>query len=504
MSRPRVAFARISQETNALSPIRTTLDDFRRTHWFEGDALLSACEKGGYEAPGFLRNAELSGFVRGARDAAPEVELVPLFSAWAIPGGKLSAETLAAFEARLREDLERAGPLDGLMLSMHGAMTADGDSDPEGRLLQAARQALGEAKLAVSFDLHGQLTPAKVDSVDVLTAYQTNPHRDHFSAGRRAGRILLDTIPGRVRPTAAWRTLPMVLGGGTNLDFLQPMRPLFRQVRNLSRRKSVLDASLFTCHLWNDAPELGWSTHVITDGEPALAEDLAEELAEAAWQQRHYPPPELPDASTAIVQARQARLARMTGPVCISDLSDMVGAGAVGESTWLLKALLEEATDLTSYAPIRDDDLVARLWEAPEGTVYEGNVGGRLAPEVSPPLPVRGTLRRKVVCDGFGRMLVLDLGHVQLVVTEAPPLAMKPSFYSDVGLPPMKADICVVKSLFPFRLFFLPQNRKTIYARTFGMTDLDAWRRLPADEPFHPRDEMEDWRPTDRRRRLGR
>ena len=35
----RLAYARISQETNALSPLRTELEDFERVHYLEGDAL---------------------------------------------------------------------------------------------------------------------------------------------------------------------------------------------------------------------------------------------------------------------------------------------------------------------------------------------------------------------------------------------------------------------------------------------------------------------------------
>ena len=38
----RIAFARIAQETNALSPVATTLADFESAHYLEGDALLRA------------------------------------------------------------------------------------------------------------------------------------------------------------------------------------------------------------------------------------------------------------------------------------------------------------------------------------------------------------------------------------------------------------------------------------------------------------------------------
>ena len=72
---------------------------------------------------------------------------------------------------------------------------------------------------------------------------------------------------------------------------------------------------------------------------------------------------------------------------------------------------------------------------------------------------------------------------------------------SAVGLDPWKADVIMVKNFFPFLLFFLPMNRKTIFVRTRGVTDFDAAFGLTFDGPVHPRDHVEDWRARDRERR---
>ena len=97
----RIAFARINQETNALSSVETTLEDFADAHLLEGSALLSACAPGrGSEVPGFFARAELSGFVDALRPFAADVEPVPIVSAWAAPAGPL---TQAAFDPISRE-----------------------------------------------------------------------------------------------------------------------------------------------------------------------------------------------------------------------------------------------------------------------------------------------------------------------------------------------------------------------------------------------------------------
>jgi microcystin degradation protein MlrC len=102
---------------------------------------------------------------------------------------------------------------------------------------------------------------------------------------------------------------------------------------------------------------------------------------------------------------------------------------------------------------------------------------------------------------GLGRLVVLDLGPVKLVLTELAAFSVKPAFYTDLGLPILQADVVVVKNFFPFRLFYLPYARKTIYVKTKGITDFDAAYALPFTDAMHPRDAVEDWRPADRRRR---
>src|SRR6185295_12974249 len=110
-------------------------------------------------------------------------------------------------------------------------MGVEGVRDPETRLLRAARAAAGGAPVVCTHDLHGNLTQARVDAAEAIVAYGTNPHRDHAKVGRRAAEILLGMLRGEVKPTSAWRSLPMILGGGKTIDFLAPMRAVFRRMR---------------------------------------------------------------------------------------------------------------------------------------------------------------------------------------------------------------------------------------------------------------------------------
>ncbi len=499
----RIAFLRIAQETNALSPVLTSIDDFRRTHFFEHGDLLDRCQPRGEEAPGFLRNAELSGFVKAMkRLAGDEVELVPMFSAWMIPAGPLTEDAVRWFLDRIRREFEAAGHLDGVYVSLHGAMRGVVFEEPEADFLETIRKLVGpDVPVVASLDLHAQMSRRKADTGALFLAYHTNPHRDHASTGARCADVLYKAVTGQARPVMAWRTLPMVLGGGFTLDFLAPMRGVFRYIRRVMRHPKVMDASALMVQLWNDDKHLGWACTAIVDGDTLLAEEVAHELAHKLWSVRHHMPPLFPTADEAMVQIRRAKWARRLGTICLSDASDMVGAGAVGENTRLLRTLLEEGEGMRIFATVRDEEVVEALWGTSEGARVEVEVGGKICPELSRPLPVEGVVRGRSTDHGFGRRVLLDLGHMQLIVTEGPPLAMKPMFYRSMGLKPMKADVVMVKSLFPFRLFFLCQNRKTIYARTRGMTDFDAPYRVQFAHPVHPVHPVSDWQTVDALRR---
>ncbi|HEU0035330.1 MAG TPA: M81 family metallopeptidase [Kofleriaceae bacterium] len=496
----RIAFGRIAQETNALSPVATVLRDFEGSHYVEGATLLESAGSGA-EVPGFFKRAELAGFLSAVRDRKAEIEPVPILSAWAASGGPLATECFETLEARLVDGLRRAGPLDGMYLCLHGAMGAQGIVDPESRLLRSVRRVLGGAPLVISHDLHGNVTRARVDAADAIVAYQTNPHRDHAKIGAKAGRIVIGTVLGELRPVMAWRSMPMILGGGKTIDFLAPMRAVFRRMRKAERRGEVLGASTFMVHPWNDDPNLGWSTVAVSNGDLGAAERIADELAELCWERRHEQPPQFPDASAAIAEARSARIRRRFGCVTMADASDVVTAGAPGDSTHLLRALLAEASGLLTYCAVRDPHAIATLWPRGAGDRVTLSLGGTLDPARSQPLTVIGNVVSKHDQHGFGKTVVLAVEHLRIVITEGPSMVMRPSFYKDVGLSLWKADIVMVKNFFPFLMFFLPYNRKTIFVRTSGATDFDAAFQLEFDGPMHPRDVVDDWRPRDLQRR---
>ena len=98
---------------------------------------------------------------------AHDVELLPAYSAvQRTSGGLLAAAGWSRLSGEFLGSLRAAPPVDGVYFALHGAMSADGEDDPEGFLLAEARKILGEQiPIVASFDLHGILTDRMLDAL---------------------------------------------------------------------------------------------------------------------------------------------------------------------------------------------------------------------------------------------------------------------------------------------------------------------------------------------------
>ena len=486
----RIAVAHLAQETNSFSPVPTTMADFQAHGIYRGEAGLSYALEGDNTLSGFA--AAVGEFGGGA------VEIVPLLMASATSGGPIERETYESFRDEIVAGIRSGGPFDGIYLSLHGAMGVEGIRDPEGDLLEVIRAIVGDQiPIGVSFDLHANVTQRRVELATFIVGYHTNPHRDHFDTGYRTGEILVRTVLGELNPVMVVRKMRLLKGGGMNIDLIAPMRQIFKEMDRMERRDDVLSVSNFMVHIWLDDPELGWSTVAITDGDRELAASVADELADLNWEVRDVPHPPTLTAEEAVEAARRAPLARALGTVVICDASDAVGAGAPGENAWILKAFLENDPERRTYIPIRSMRAVEAAWQVSVGDTVTVTVGRELETLYNTEVQITGTVLEKTESDRYGRTVVLRDRGIHLILTELSVAANSPDFFKDLGLPPRKAGVVVVKNLFPFRFNFVWVNRKTLNVMTPGTTSIDVWELVYSEipRPIYPLDEIDDWRP---------
>lgn len=492
----RIGYGRIFHEACAHSPLPTDLDAFDRLHRLQGAALAEVSTlSGGAELASFMPHAELTGFCQAARMAG-NVTTIPLASALAVPGGPIPHATFRRLLDDLVNATKAAGHLDGVYLALHGSMQVPGlDDAPEAVIIREVMAAAPGARIAVSYDLHGNLSKNMVEPVDIMVAYRSNPHWDLAPTGFRAGNRLVRALRDQVRPTHAWRKLPLVLGGGMTIDFLAPMRGVFGWMKDLEKDPRVLSGSLFMVHPYTAADDLGWATHICTDGDQDLADRLVDELSDRAWAQRDAELPPMRSIDQALDEVR-AGMWRKLGPTILVDVDDIVGAGAPGGNTHFAQVLSQNDRGLLSYLPVHDPALLQALWDAPTGSTHRVTLRGTPGYEM-PAVDLSVEVSTKATING-GRTLRLDAGQTKLAICEAPPLPIHPSFWTSLDLDPRRADVIVQKNFFHYRMFYAATAVRHLPVVSEGATSLRRLRERDYPVPMHPKDHVADWRDSDR------
>src|SRR5947209_1732438 len=116
----RVGIVALQHESNTFIAAPTTLRHFEEDVLLRGDGVRRLADS----------RHEVGGFFHGLQRAG--VEAMPVFAARAIPAGPIAADTFTRLVAMLMAELDRAGPLDGLLVAPHGAAVSEAEPDADG------------------------------------------------------------------------------------------------------------------------------------------------------------------------------------------------------------------------------------------------------------------------------------------------------------------------------------------------------------------------------------
>src|SRR3954447_18768901 len=270
----RIAVGQLWQETNTFNRNPTTLADFQNWGIATGTDVLQK----------FGETGELGGFVSGTRQWSSPPELIGLarFLCW--PAGRVNREAWEAIQEAFLNSLVEAGHVDGVLISLHGAMAAEGEDDVTGALLDRIREAIGpETPLVGTLDLHANVTRCMMAHADLLFGYHTQPHLDQFETGVRAARGLRSLIELPQCPFKHFRKLPMITAAESHNTFTGPPTPLYRRLEQLERESGVLSAGLYMAMPWLDCKELGWMVTLHTAADDDRWGTAVTELADSCW-----------------------------------------------------------------------------------------------------------------------------------------------------------------------------------------------------------------------------
>lgn len=454
----RIAVASIVQETNTFSPLRSTLEDFTVQGLWTGEQAVELSRGSNTEFAGAVSELEAAG-----------ATVVPLLRAWAMSGGVLRDEAFFRLLDLLLEELRSADPVDGVVLSLHGALVAESEPAADGALAEAVRQAIGpDIPLVVTHDLHANLTGRVVAAADAVLGYLTYPHVDQADTGRRGAALLLAALERDARPVTALAKRPMLVPAEAQALADPPMAEL-RRLADAELGNGIVDVSLFPVQPWLDVPELGFGVTVTTWGDRAAAQAAADRIADAAWAGRAGFAVQVHDLAEVVAGLRPRPPG---GPVLLVQSADSPTAGATADNAVVLAALLAGPPGIRSYATLVDAPIAEACHLAGVGERVSGKIGASLDGRWSTPVPVTGRVRAigdtPVVLAGdsmtgqeisMGRWATLDTAPdgrsgLTILVTERPAPTFDPAGYRHAGLEPRDADAVLVRSATMYRAGF--------------------------------------------------
>jgi microcystin degradation protein MlrC len=476
----RIAVCGIQVESSTFTPHRATLSDFAVTR---GEDVIAAFP---------------------LQEWAPGVEFVGNLNATSRAAGPVEPQVYDELEDETAARLLSVGPVDGVWLDMHGAMSVHGRQSAEERWIRRVRRIVGAGPvLSGSFDPHGNLSLELATMLDLAAFHRHAPHIDNQLTRERAVRNLVHVLERGGRPSKAWVRVPMLLPGERTSTVVEPGATVFGSQLPTIAQYGLIDAAMCVGFFWSEEPR-NVAMVFTTAWEETAALAAASKLAHIMWNSR--------DNFTIVSdhygqwhEAVHHALSRPPRPLYVSDSGDNVTAGGSGDITYCLAQTLSEPVLVEAgvsilFAGLWDPHSLATAAHVEPGGQMDRAIGAHLDSRYGAPVPGRWKVLRLVHDeDGNPSEALLEGRGVNLSVRGTRTPYVQPD---DAGFPPgaLKAapvadprdfDVVIVKNgyLFPSQA---ASAASSFMALTPGGTDLDHERlqHQHLDRPLFPWDDL--------------
>ena len=485
----KFVIAMMKHETNTFSPVPTPFESFANQAALLGEDAYHAF-KG--------TNTPMAAFLDLAEKEKAEIVIPIAAETW--PSGKVHTDAYQRITDAICDAIAKG--CDAVLLDLHGAMVSQNTDDGEGTLLERIRSIAPGIPVAVALDLHANVTDKMIANCTVIAGYTTYPHVDMYETGQRSGRILIDALNGKIKPTMAWANRPMLphtLRMGTDDA---PMGDLVAKAKSIEGRKA-LAVTVFGGFPLADFHDAGLSVVAVTDNNQASAHDISNRLADEAWQQRQEFVYEIEPLAQSV--ARAGRLSQ--GPILLIDHADNCASGGTQDTMAVVAEVIKQDLKDVAVGAIRDPEAVLKCIESGVGSNLNLPLGGKMdMPSIGrrgEPLEISGRVR--LISDGdfivqgpmytgvtmhMGKTVVLDTGSIQFVVMENNHEPFDLEMFRSVGIEPTTKRYLLLKSRIHYRAGFKPIAKDIVECSGVGVTgsDYSQYKFEKVRRPIFPLD----------------
>lgn len=493
----RILTGTLMHETNSFNASPTKLEDFKvlRGHeLFEHSFWRGDAESTG----GIIETLQAEG-----------AEIVPTVHAVAMVSGIVQDETYEEIKRLVLDAVRSAGPIDGICFCLHGSMYTRGVQDPEGDLMKAIRELVGEElPIVCTLDMHATITDDLLRSVNAFAVFRTAPHTDRYDCGARAAELLLRIIRRGLHVVTVGARVPFLVCGENSMTTVSPMKDLIGDAYAATRMRHVMNADYTLGFPWADTPHHGvWA---LVSGESRHVGELTEialDMAQELWSKREAFTfsEEAYDLDTALDIA----VSETEGTVMLADTGDNPTAGASSNLTLVLEKLLGRNIDRALVAVIADEASYRACRSAGAGRMVELKLGRR-NPHTDEAYRIEVRVRAvHEGIDGAGyskercNAAVVEVGGIHVIVTERRIAVYDPQFLQQLGVHAEDYRLIVVKSGY-LSPAYRELGSRTLFALTPGQSNISLSRIVyeQAPRPIYPHEPATTWNREEERRRM--
>jgi microcystin degradation protein MlrC len=459
----KIAVAGLFHETNTFAVDRTEQQNFAG-EWVNGNTAFIERYQHTRTSMGGVINAAL----------AADAQLACGLYAAAMPSGMIERKSLESLLQAVVTSIDLR--TDGILVILHGAMVGEQYPDVEGELLRRIREVAPHHPIAITLDLHANVSDEMVRHPDLIVGYDTYPHVDAYERAVEALQLLVKMIRGEIQPTRAHAKPRLLLVPQVMLtDQAGPMQEIMERAFAIEREPGVLNVTICGGFPYSDIADAGVSVVVTTDQDKVLAERYAKELSELFWVNRTRLQHQGNDVGKAIHSAFQEE----NSPVIIVESSDNVGGGAPADATHVLQHLLNAPK--RSLIVIRDAEAARSAHQLGVGALFDGEIGGKSDDLHGNPVRIRGYIR--LLSDGkyahvgsymtgqwadMGRTAVIEVDQLTVVLTEHRTAPWDPGHVTSLGIRPEEYHLIIVKSAIAWKTAFGSIAKRIIPVDTPG------------------------------------